>query len=74
MDENNVEIYETEEGFSRARPLPTQEELREFYTNTYYQEGHGRYKDEYDMRKFNNIIYKLHKKIILLLSLFVKEK
>ena len=69
-----VEIYEVAEGFSRARPLPTKEELREFYTNTYYQEGHGRYKDKYDTKKHNDILYKLHKKIFLLLSLFVREK
>jgi 2-polyprenyl-3-methyl-5-hydroxy-6-metoxy-1,4-benzoquinol methylase len=70
---SEIEIYQTEEGFSRAHPLPTKEELEEFYTNTYYQEGHGNYKDKYEPRKFNNILYKLHKKIILLRSLFIPE-
>ena len=73
LDASNVEIYQTEEGYSRARPLPTKEELKEFYINKYYQNGHGNYKDEYDVQKFNKILYKLKRKAIIILSLFQKK-
>jgi len=41
------QLIKTKWGFYQYRPLPSEEELREYYANKYYQEGHGSYEVSY---------------------------
>jgi 2-polyprenyl-3-methyl-5-hydroxy-6-metoxy-1,4-benzoquinol methylase len=44
---NPPRLIKTEWGFYQYDPLPSDEELNEYYENKYYQEGHGSYEVAY---------------------------
>lgn len=45
---NNPELIQTQHGYYQYQPLPTDEELQDYYANKYYQEGHGSYTVNYE--------------------------
>jgi 2-polyprenyl-3-methyl-5-hydroxy-6-metoxy-1,4-benzoquinol methylase len=47
METENLELFKTKYGFYQYRPLPSVEELSEYYGEKYYQEGKGSYEVNY---------------------------
>ncbi len=47
LSKNTPRLIKAEYGFYQYSPLPSEEELRNYYAEKYYQEGHGSYSVEY---------------------------
>ena len=68
-DPETLELYETAEGYYRIVP-PPEEDLDEYYSETYYKEDCATYKHEYSEEKIERFLGKVDRVIRILGKLF----
>ena len=70
-DPQTLELYETEEGYFIAQPLP-EKELEEYYSQKYYKEDCATYKHEYSGGEIGRFTGKVER-VIKILGNFLSQ-
>jgi len=70
---DSLHVVRTPEGFYRVDPIPSEEELAEYYKEEYYKKNHANYKQEYTEEKIESFINKIKKRIWVLKNIFPFE-
>ena len=68
-----IELAPTKEGFYRVDPLPSEEDLAEYYQETYYKEDRATYKHEYTDKEIAAFFKKVNRRIRTIKHLFPWE-